>query len=230
MTYITLPLKRSARIPANGVSHLADEILTKVRISEKKLPAKSRDLLSEILDYVVEAEQTIAAQKQHIEKLEVMTTTDPLTGLLNRRGIMVEVKHAIATADRHGEGAIFTYIDLDGFKQVNDEHGHAAGDKILTLVADILQRSIRQTDYAARLGGDEFALLLTHSDYEGGKSRSQFIQRQLNFRHLKFHGRKIPLRASFGIAEITPEVKLEDVLQHADQNMYRNKASRRKQA
>ena len=226
MNHITIPQKPQNIMPANEINKLADELLMNFRVSGKNLSTKSWGILAEILDFVVEAEQTIAEQSARIEKLEVMTSTDPLTGLLNRRGIMQELENAIATARRHGEPAIFVYIDLDRFKRINDTFGHEVGDAKLKFVAKSLLSSIRQTDHAARLGGDEFALLLRHSDFAGGKHRTRFIQQQLNFAKFKYKNHVIPVRASFGIAEISPDIKLDDVIKTADRQMYRNKSVR----
>ncbi|MBL4613057.1 MAG: GGDEF domain-containing protein [Emcibacter sp.] len=226
MNHFTIPLKSHNGIPANEINRLADKFLMNFKVSGKNLSTKNWGILAEILDFVVEAEQTIADQNERIEKLEVMTTTDPLTGLLNRRGIMQELSHAIAAAERHGESAIFVYIDLDGFKQINDRFGHAAGDAQLTFVADTLLSAIRQTDYAARLGGDEFALLLRHSDLQGGKQRTHFIQQQLNFTKFTYKNHLLPVRASFGIAEISPGINLDDIIKIADSKMYHNKSIR----
>lgn len=226
MNHFTVPQKQQDTIPANEINKLTDELLMNFKVSGKKLSTKSWNILAEILDFVVEAEQTIAEQNDRIEKLQVMTSTDPLTGLLNRRGVMQELENAIATADRHGEPALFVYIDLDGFKHINDTYGHAVGDAKLKFVADSLTSSIRQTDYAARLGGDEFALLLRHSEFEGGKHRTRFIQQQLNFARFNHKHHVIPVRASFGIAEISPGIKLDSIIKIADRRMYHNKSIR----
>ncbi|PCI32015.1 MAG: GGDEF domain-containing protein [Alphaproteobacteria bacterium] len=226
MNHFTIPLKPQDPVPANVINKLTDELLMNFKVSGKKLSTKSWDILAEILDFVVEAEQTIAEQNERIEKLEVMTSTDPLTGLLNRRGIMQELENALAMAERHDEPSLFVYIDLDRFKRINDTYGHAVGDAKLKFVADCLLSSIRQTDYAARLGGDEFALLLRHSEFEGGKTRTRFIQQQLNFAKFKFKNHTLPIRASFGLAEISPGMNVEDIIKIADGQMYHNKSIR----
>ena len=226
MNHFTVPVKPQVEAPANEINKLTDELLMNFKVSGKKLSTKSWDILAEILDFVVEAEQTIAEQSILIEKLEVMTTTDSLTGLLNRRGMTYELENALAMAERHGEKGILVYIDLDKFKQVNDTYGHAAGDAKLKFVSETLNSSIRHTDSAARLGGDEFSLLLRHSEYDGAVQRTKFIQQQLNFSKFKYKNHSIPIRASFGIAEISPGMKLDDIIKKADRQMYRNKLSR----
>ncbi|WP_339861180.1 GGDEF domain-containing protein [Paremcibacter congregatus] len=227
MNQITIPLNKHQTAPANEINRLADQLLSDFKVSGKRISPKNWNLLSEILNFVAEAEQTIAAQNERIEKLEVLSTTDPLTGLLNRRGMMQELDHAIALANRHGDSAILAYIDLDGFKQVNDTYGHGVGDALLTHFANSLKASIRQTDFAARFGGDEFALLLNHLELEGGRNRTHFIQQQMNFTKFKCDTVTLPILASFGLAEITPGKSLEDIIQAADQDMYRNKTLRK---
>lgn len=90
--------------------------------------------------------------------------TDPLTGLLNRRAFMDEMQRHIARLDRESEAGTLLYVDLDAFKAVNDQLGHAMGDKVLMHLADMLRRMVRPSDLVARLGGDEFAVWLSGAD------------------------------------------------------------------
>jgi len=210
------------------INGLADSLINKFKVSSKGLSNQNWALLNEILDFAVEAEQTIADQKARISELEAITTTDDVTGLLNRRGMTNELDHALAGADRYGEYSVFAYIDLDEFKQINDSYGHDVGDAMLRHISTILQDSIRQTDYAARLGGDEFALLLTHSEPVGAKSRLRLIQNRLENSVFKYKQYKLPMKASFGLAEILPGSRQDKILREADQAMYRNKQARRK--
>ncbi len=227
MNHFTVPLKYQEKISPNEINKLTNEFLMNFKVSGKSLSNKNWGILVEILDFVVEAEQTIAQQKEQIEKLEIMTTTDPLTGLLNRRGIMQELEKAIAMANRHNEYSIFCYIDLDKFKQVNDTYGHAVGDAKLKFVANSLFSHIRETDHVARLGGDEFALLLRHSELEGGIQRTNFIQQKLNLSLFKYKHLTIPIQASFGIAEIKPGCNIDEIIKISDDNMYYNKSFRK---
>jgi len=106
------------------------------------------------------AERRIAELLDRVANLEETASTDDLTQVLNRRGFRAELERALAAAGRYGIKGMLIFIDLDGFKDVNDDHGHAAGDHILRTVACILNENVRETDYVARLGGDEFAILL----------------------------------------------------------------------
>jgi diguanylate cyclase len=115
---------------------------------------------------VLRANERVAALESVTEELEVLALTDPLTGLANRRGFNARWEEELARSGRHDEPIALLLLDVDRFKQVNDGHGHEAGDRTLVLLADVLRGASRSSDVAARLGGDEFALVVTHADAE----------------------------------------------------------------
>ena len=98
-----------------------------------------------------------------IQKLQLMTIHDPLTGVLNRRGLQDVLNKTFAMIQRMGISVQVLLLDLDNFKQINDRHGHGVGDAILVAVADKMRQTVRQTDCIARVGGDEFMVLLLDS-------------------------------------------------------------------
>jgi diguanylate cyclase (GGDEF)-like protein len=100
--------------------------------------------------------------REHAKLLESMALQDPLTGLANRRLLPERVWMAIAHARRNKSAMAVVYLDLDGFKEVNDTRGHAAGDLLLKMVAERLLGAVREEDTVARLGGDEFMIALWH--------------------------------------------------------------------
>jgi diguanylate cyclase (GGDEF)-like protein len=98
------------------------------------------------------------------EEMAHQARTDPLTGLLNRRAFLEEMQRQTARLDREAAPGTMMYIDLDGFKAVNDSLGHAVGDAMLIRLSDMLRRLVRPSDLVARLGGDEFAVWLSGVD------------------------------------------------------------------
>ncbi|ALL68939.1 diguanylate cyclase/phosphodiesterase with PAS/PAC sensor [Paraburkholderia caribensis MBA4] len=102
----------------------------------------------------------ITQRYQHETRLKYLATHDPLTGLPNRMLLEERLKQAISRAKRHSKCVALMMLDLDGFKEINDTHGHALGDEVLKTVAERLTRAVRESDTVARLGGDEFMLVL----------------------------------------------------------------------
>jgi two-component system, cell cycle response regulator len=98
------------------------------------------------------------------DELRSAASADELTGLFNRRILTMHLEHEVSRADRFGTDFCLLMMDLDGFKAINDQYGHAAGDRVLVAVGGLLRRSLRTVDVIARLGGDEFAILLPHTN------------------------------------------------------------------
>jgi diguanylate cyclase (GGDEF)-like protein len=145
--------------------------------------------------------------------------SDPLSGLPNRRALDDRFNALLATGGAGSAGAL-VLIDVDRFKQVNDELGHAVGDRVLAELADVLERESREADFPARLGGDEFALLLPGSDAESAVRSGQRLRRKLAKRLTD-----PPVTVSLGIAEIRNGKRATMIA--ADQALYRAKAAGR---
>jgi diguanylate cyclase (GGDEF)-like protein len=182
--------------------------------------------ISQVLDLAAQAEQRIAEQQARIQHLESLTTTDELTGLLNRRGFMEGVHRALQSARRYDEEGVLSFIDLDGFKPINDTYGHGAGDMVLRRVAELLLSNVRKTDLVARLGGDEYAVLFVHAVKQVGRKRAEVLRQILNASNLVYGDVSIPIRASLGCADYSGWSAPEDLLRKADRSMYREKNRR----
>jgi len=154
---------------------------------------------------------------------------DPLTRVWNRRGGLLLLDHGLDQRKDTLDGVTVCMVDVDDFKQINDDYGHAVGDQVLRQVARTLVSSVRDHDIVCRLGGDEFFLLLRNHDRGGAESVAARIRRQLE--DLKISGQgdsRSRVSVSLGIAVVQPEqsVSGEQVLQTADRDLYRNKKSR----
>lgn len=169
-------------------------------------------------------EQEIEQRRAAEHRVEHLATHDPLTNLPNRRGLYEELNELIYRSHRYRYSSAVIYVDLDGFKHVNDHFGHEAGDRLLTQVSDNFNSIVRQTDFVARIGGDEFIVLIT--DIDGTTSLITKIENLLYqaSRPIEFEGHNISVGASIGIA-LYPDHgnDAETLLHHADQAMYQAK-------
>ena len=161
-------------------------------------------------------------------RIEYLAYHDGLTGLPNRMLLEDRLGQAVATARRHGRKIAVLFIDLDGFKSVNDRHGHEGGDVFLREVGRRLATCVRSGDTVARLGGDEFVVLLV--ELEGRSDLLAAIERVMTaIRHpVVFGGTPVSLTASLGVAVFpVPQAAGEDLLRYADAAMYQAKESGR---
>ena len=169
-------------------------------------------------------EKEIEQRREAEHRVEHLATHDPLTNLPNRRGLYEELSELIYRSQRYKYSSAVIYVDLDGFKHVNDHFGHEAGDRLLIQVATNFKQIVRQTDSVARIGGDEFIVLITDIDRE--TTLITKIQQLLEeaAQPLALKGHKIAVSASIGIA-LYPEHgdNAETLLHHADQAMYQAK-------
>ena len=174
-------------------------------------------LQARLLSTVLHLELSAERLDRRAERAESEATTDPLTGLGNRRGWDRVLAAEEARCRRHGHPATVIVLDLDGLKGVNDAGGHAAGDDLLRRSAEVLAGSARASDYVARLGGDEFGLLAVEAGPAGGEAEAARIRARLD---------EAGVGAAVGVASRDPAGTLEDAWREADADMYRHKRLR----
>lgn len=156
-------------------------------------------------------------------KLQQLTRIDPLTGALNRRAFDAALQTAQAQA-RRGLSYSLVLMDMDHFKKLNDELGHAAGDAALRHLVDQCRPMLRNVDALGRLGGEEFCLLLHNADINGAALVAERIRQQLQQTRWAWQGRDWQLRASFGVAQREPsDADAAAVLARADAALYEAK-------
>ncbi|MDI9243623.1 GGDEF domain-containing protein [Marinobacter sp. CHS3-4] len=158
------------------------------------------------------------------ERLEHLATVDPLTGVKNRRSMDEELAIATSMAARNGISQGLVLLDIDFFKQVNDEYGHSVGDEVLKELVNLLQKNVRRSDQLFRFGGEEFVLLMPGVEQVGLRAVMHNLQEIIR-RFLRHPGG--PVTASFGVAVLKPDESPEDWFGRADGALYRAKETGR---
>jgi len=176
---------------------------------------------------VARLEAELAAMRARVAELETRAESDALTGVMNRRGFERELKRAGAYLRRYGGTAALVYLDLDGFKPVNDRHGHAAGDAVLKAVAATLVGSLRASDTVARIGGDEFAALLWNLSAPAAQAKALVLERAVAAATVAWEGGLLSVGASAGVAELSADRDITAIVAQADAAMYARKRARR---
>ncbi|WP_460018702.1 sensor domain-containing diguanylate cyclase [Magnetospira thiophila] len=162
------------------------------------------------------------------QSAEILSRTDGLTKLNNRRAFMDECDEVNSRALRYGHPYSFIMIDLDFFKTVNDNHGHAMGDAALKIVATIIKESIRNLDIAGRLGGEEFAICLPDTSSDAAEILAERLRKTIANTPVTAQGKETSLTASLGVSTFQAEDKeFETVLNRADSALYKAKDSGR---
>ncbi|MBU1620129.1 MAG: sensor domain-containing diguanylate cyclase [Gammaproteobacteria bacterium] len=169
------------------------------------------------------AEKTIDKLYQQAQQMENLAHTDELTGLDNRRAFQTKFEQYQLQSETQGAPLALMMIDIDEFKQLNDQHGHETGDQALQHLAKVLAAVARQSDIACRLGGDEFVLAAGNTDAQGLLHLAERVQQQFK-QQMQQSGLESSL--SIGIAS-SVESPLEQLLQRADQALYKAKESGR---
>jgi diguanylate cyclase (GGDEF)-like protein len=212
----------------SAVSHLQnlDEVRQALVCRVEEINAVAERVQEEAKAQTLAMERELGRVKKRLAVLEQLSETDALTGLGNRR--MAE--NAIRTSLDSQVPMSIVMLDLNGFKAINDTHGHRRGDQVLQLVARELRRSVPDCDVICRWGGDEFVLVLRNADKTVAKAKAAAIQRNLSGEFLVDNAGeayKVDISASIGVAEYQEGEDTFEFFERADQLMYAEKSRNR---
>jgi len=180
-----------------------------------------------LLAEIARLKADLAKAHRTIAELEARADVDPLLDVLNRRGFERELQRSLAYIRRYGTPAVLMFVDLDGFKGVNDRNGHAAGDMLLKAVARELTAHVRASDVVARLGGDEFAVLMWNVGAAAAAAKACELEALIEQVAVTHAGASLSVGASAGVVPLAPDMKAERIIDAADQAMYARKKERR---
>ena len=190
-------------------------------------------MFAKLIAQRIEHEQMLRDLQKLNTELSHLALTDALTQLPNRAALLQELQRQLARAQREHSRVLIAFIDLDGFKRINDQYGHAAGDRLLCTLAERLRQSLRGGDMVARMGGDEFVLITTSPAQAGDPERALAALRTRlrnacicdialpDGRRLHYPG------ASLGLVHVDGNAVLDEALQQADAAMYSDKLQRK---
>jgi diguanylate cyclase (GGDEF)-like protein len=203
-----------------------------------KLPAETSRLLQElglkrgdvsvvglkVLERLARERDALAARLAVAEEL---ADRDPLAPVFNRRAFLRELHRTMSEVERYKTPAAVLYLDLDGFKALNDGYGHAAGDAVLRHVALLLLDSVRESDVVGRLGGDEFGVILNRANAAEARAKGEALSDKINSSAIIYAGVPHRVRASVGVHPIAIVEDPETAIARADEAMYAEKHARR---
>lgn len=170
----------------------------------------------------------ISPQKQTEATLRDLAHHDPLTGVSNRRYFFERANQEFARTKRRSTPLSIAELDIDYFKQINDQNGHAVGDEVLKSLCNASQRLLRETDIFARIGGEEFAVLLPDTNLDGAACLAERLRRAIADNKLTLNGGEFKCTVSIGVAMLkSTDTCIEDCLLRADSAMYKAKQNGR---
>lgn len=193
---------------------------------ETHLKQRYQELLSKVSEMEKEAEQV----KHRIEEEQLKARTDPLTGLPNRYAYDRSILNEIERWERYQVVFSLCVADLDFFKQVNDDYGHLAGDKVLRLMARILQKHLRKIDIVARFGGEEFVIIMPSTDGPSATQAVEKVRKVIEESPFNFQGKPVRITMSFGVSEVQAGDTPEELFSRADRMLYHAKETGRNKA
>jgi diguanylate cyclase (GGDEF)-like protein len=192
-------------------------------IDDSALPPELRETLRRVFTENETMRRELEDSRTRITQLERLADEDALTPIANRRAFVRELSRMIAFTRRYGPPSSVVYFDVDGLKQINDTHGHPAGDAALRHIADILQKNVRLSDVVGRLGGDEFGVILAQTNQEQATAKAAALAQQIGETALRWGKFKIPVSAAYGVYSFSGSDDAQVAIEAADKAMYKRK-------
>ena len=193
---------------------------------QKQRDAREQEVatrLKILSERVAHMEQEAQGFRENLEVQRQKAMIDPLTGLPNRAAWSERLEHEIGQWQQHGNTLSLAMLDLDHFKRINDNYGHLAGDKVLKIIATVLRKRLRGSDFIARFGGEEFVLLLPATPQSVGAKLLETLRAAIEACPFHFKGERVTITISMGLAAFKPGEHSDLALKRADQALYRAK-------
>jgi len=185
--------------------------------------AELRKVLTDVAAERDRLREELVKARGRIASLERLADEDSLTPVANRRAFVRQLTRMIAFTHRYGVPASVVYFDVNNMKQINDAHGHPAGDAALRHIANVLRENIRGSDIVGRLGGDEFGVILAQTDEAQAHAKAAALAEAIAERPLCWSEFRIPVTAAYGVYAFQGSDDPQHAIEAADRAMYQQK-------
>ncbi|MBM3556919.1 MAG: diguanylate cyclase [Alphaproteobacteria bacterium] len=211
---------QSAQAAAASAPRRIADVASIHGIPDAEFSPRVREAFMVLMAEVERLRDELRRSQARIEYLERLVDQDVLVPVNNRRAFVRELTRQIDFSERYGEPSTLIFIDLDGFKEINDTKGHAAGDAVLRHVAEQLNRNLRSSDYVGRLGGDEFGVILVQADERRGNEKADQLLHATQDTPMIWETEAISIQASIGVYTFRRGEDAVAALAAADAAMY----------
>ncbi len=216
------------KVEAAGLVGAVDPVPASVLgIPESEFTPRVRDAIMGLMSEVDNLRRELSDTRKRLDEVEKTADQDGLLPLLNRRAFVRELTRYIAFTGRYNTPASLIYFDLNHMKQVNDAHGHAAGDAVLRHFSEVLLSLVRDSDSVGRLGGDEFGVLLSHANQDQALKKADLLAEALRGQPVQWNGQAIEVSFAYGAFELKAGDNADLAMARADEAMYVHKRAGR---
>jgi len=210
------PLKESVK---KNIDAIADHLQNFQDVETERLK-ESEEHIKKLTEKIAKMEVDSEHLRSHLEETKQQALTDVLTGLPNRHAYEVRLAEELARCRRYNTDLCMVVWDVDKFKVINDSYGHAAGDRVLKVIADKLNECTRETDFLARFGGEEFVLLLPGTDLDATKLVAEKLRETVSETPFHFRDTDVSVTVSGGIAQLHKDETTSSLFERADKALY----------
>ena len=219
------PLKETIK---QRIDAIADHIQEFHEVESKRLE-ESEQHIKKLTEKIAKMEADSEHLRSHLEETQQQAYKDVLTGIPNRQAYEERLAEEVARSRRYQTPLCMIVWDVDKFKHINDSYGHAAGDRVLKVIAETLNDSIRETDFLARFGGEEFVLLLPGTELEPTRQVAEKLRERIEKTPFHFRDTQVTITVSGGIAQLQKDETTNALFERADKALYSAKENGRNQ-
>lgn len=216
-------VKEIPKAESAGKKGRMSDRLSMLGIPEGEMTPSVNLAVSALLEKLDDVNRELSRTKENLSEIERLVDVDCLAPIPNRRAFMRRLSWTITMFERYGHPSTILYFDINEFKNINDQYGHAAGDLAIRHISQLLTTTMRESDFLARIGGDEFAVIMYHANEEAAKKRGAKIVEKLSQTPFLFNGAQVHVSAAFGCHAVRTGDDAESALASADMSMYVDK-------